>query len=1368
MYPVLRFLLAAIPAAAALLCAPCGRAADCNANGEDDLAEIAAGRASDCNRNGVPDPCDVAPSRPGLIVQSRFDLLLAAASALAIGDLDGNGRPDVITGAPGGGVGLHIYSRDASGSFLPPARVSVLTEEVTAVEAGDIDGDGDLDVAVTAAGSLRVAWVPGDGSGGFGEPALIGADSPTALVATDLDRNGHLDLAYTSANAGTVVVQWNEGSARFTELVLPDAPRPTSLAVSDFQRDGELDLVVGHEQSLTVQRGSGTRGFVLDVRLPLSASQTALLAEDMTGDGAPDIICLAQQILIFGNDGNGVFHRASTHYAGPSPKSMDRIDVDADGRPDIAVMNREAVCNQPDHSLHVARNLGNGDLAQPETFPGGPPTSGAGPTIRTADMDADGIDDVVTTAGAVAGDPGVITVLEPGTQGASADCDSNGVPDECDPDCNANTLPDACDITRLASRDADTDGVPDECQPDCNSNGIPDTFDIAGGATPDLDGSGFPDECETPAFADCNGNGVPDAAEVAQGTTPDCNRNGRPDACDLERRYVFDRLLGHSAALRETGYPAAADLDGDGVADFAVATRGACCPAAPRSGGLALFRGLGEGRFASLGERSLSGEPSGLEAADVDGDGDQDLVAANASSCGRTTDTITVYRNDGRAMLSISGSFSARGRPNRIAIADMDGNGTLDIFAETGTASGNLARIFANDGSGSFREGPQAPDTGLETWHVVPADLNGDALHDIVTAGVGPNRVQVFLAEGGLRFGAPRSIDVPRAAHVAPGDLDGDGDTDLLVLVEAQDIPLDCPVLWNDGDGGFPSRTLLDPGFRPRQASVADLDGDGREDIVALGTPPGFHSGHMTGTLGTNRSLGGGSFAGFARFSIDGLIDQGITAELDGDGHLDVLATLDVAGLGDRAFVFSNTGSGAFRTTGKVELRGIPGPIEAADLDADGSLDLAIANADGLGLGILWNEERGAFSGPEPHVLPGPVQALNAADLDGDGDLDIAAAVPFEIHLFLNAGRRPIELGPRLAHGSFTVSLAARDLDGDGDTDIVTANTIFQEFEDNVSVFENLGAGRFAAARNFVAGRRPSSMAAGDLDGDGDVDLAIRNLDPSNLSLLENGGRGTFSRRTALPVHDNAYFVLAVEADGDGDEDLVLGPGFRFLLNRVGWEFEWGPLSLDTSMNFAMGTGDLDGDSAPEVISGVDAEFMVYPNLGGGRLGDPSVPAGYPNGGGGSDSVSLEMRGIAVADLDADGQNDIAGAVEYSPSFVSVLLNRTAMTSLDTDGDGVPDECNGEPFRRGDSNGDGGVDLSDAIYILRGLFLGGEPLPCLKAADANDDSRVDVSDPVKILGTLFLGEPDLPAPSGTCGADPTGDALGCADFGGCA
>jgi len=293
-------------------------------------------------------------------------------------------------------------------------------------------------------------------------------------------------------------------------------------------------------------------------------------------------------------------------------------------------------------------------------------------------------------------------------------------------------------------------------------------------------------------------------------------------------------------------------------------------------------------------------------------------------------------------------------------------------------------------------------------------------------------------------------------------------------------------------------------------------------------------------------------------------------------------------------------------------------------------------------------------------------------------------------------------------------------------------------------------------------------MAAADFDGDGDVDLAIRNTDPSNLTFLANDGRAVFSRQTTLAIHDPAFFIVAVDADGDGDIDLAAGPGFRFLLNRGGWTFEWGADPVVSSSNFAMGTGDLDGDGAPEIINGISSEFEIYPNIGGGRLGTPWSPGSHPEGGGGSDSISYSVQGVAVADFDDDGRNDIAGSIKYERSFVTVLLNRTTAASLDTNGDGVPDECASEPFRRGDSNGDGGIDLSDAVYILRSLFLGGDPLTCLKAADSNDDARVDVSDPVKILRVLFLGEPQLPPPSDACGVDPTGDGLSCGAFEGCA
>jgi len=89
----------------------------------------------------------------------------------------------------------------------------------------------------------------------------------------------------------------------------------------------------------------------------------------------------------------------------------------------------------------------------------------------------------------------------------------------------------------------------------------------------------------------------------------------------------------------------------------------------------------------------------------------------------------------------------------------------------------------------------------------------------------------------------------------------------------------------------------------------------------------------------------------------------------------------------------------------------------------------------------------------------------------------------------------------------------------------------------------------------------------------------------------------------------------------------------------------------------------------------------------------------------------------------------------------------------------------GAVFRRGDSNGDGRVDISDPVSIVAFLFLGGSPSLCADAADANDDGKIDISDPVGILGFLFLGTdaPQVPGPD-TCGEDPTADELATCEY----
>jgi hypothetical protein len=113
-----------------------------------------------------------------------------------------------------------------------------------------------------------------------------------------------------------------------------------------------------------------------------------------------------------------------------------------------------------------------------------------------------------------------------------ADCDGDGAGDACEltagtaRDCNGNGTPDGCE----AFADCDADGVPDECQADCNGNGTPDTCDVASGTSRDCEPNGVPDECEI--FDDCNGNRVNDACDVRSGSSADGNANAHPDECE--------------------------------------------------------------------------------------------------------------------------------------------------------------------------------------------------------------------------------------------------------------------------------------------------------------------------------------------------------------------------------------------------------------------------------------------------------------------------------------------------------------------------------------------------------------------------------------------------------------------------------------------------------------------------------------------------------------------------------------------------------------------------------------------------------------------------------------------------------------------
>ena len=117
----------------------------------------------------------------------------------------------------------------------------------------------------------------------------------------------------------------------------------------------------------------------------------------------------------------------------------------------------------------------------------------------------------------------------------------------------------------------------------------------------------------------------------------------------------------------------------------------------------------------------------------------------------------------------------------------------------------------------------------------------------------------------------------------------------------------------------------------------------------------------------------------------------------------------------------------------------------------------------------------------------------------------------------------------------------------------------------------------------------------------------------------------------------------------------------------------------------------------------------------------------------------LESGGVGLRD---EAAGKFSPAREFAPGKVFILRD-------------------GLPFRRGDSNVDGQVDLSDAVSTLSHLFAGGAEPGCLDAADADDSGVVDITDPIFLLGVLFLGQGALPAPGLACGPDVTADGVDC-------
>lgn len=612
--------------------------------------------------------------------------------------------------------------------------------------------------------------------------------------------------------------------------------------------------------------------------------------------------------------------------------------------------------------------------------------------------------------------------------------------------------------------------------------------------------------------------------------------------------------------------------------------------------------------------------------------------------------------------------------------------------------------------------------------------------------------------------GAHPSIG-PRS--MVAGDLDGDGDIDLVIGLYFFGAP-GVSVLLSRGEGTFESPAVYETGINNIVADIelADVDGDGALDILAT-IPDIFW---FSNKLGVWINNGDGSFGPETIFAT-GLGPEGLTvADFTGDGFPDVVTTnYDWLGSGDTVSLLEHNGrsgpQAGFRPPVSYFCGDSPLTVKAADLDGDGDVDLFVGRESDDNA-VLFNDGAGGFGAPTffTQVTDANLvtDAIALVDVDLDGDVDLLASgmsngLPAFGAVSVRNNDGAGSFGPprsfHLHDGTFTpASLTIGDLNGDGYPDIV-ATTPSGRSMDGHNVLLNDRTGGFLPPAFYEDAKQPHDAVLVDVETDGDLDLITVANDSAVITVHDNPGDGVFRvlDRNFVGVLTGNLFVRGMDQgdlDNDGDLDVVTASGPAFILRNRGdgtfplaETFDLPLFATDVKLR------DMDGDGFVDLLVSSTSAFAVALNRGDGSF-DPAVVT----------SVGAGQLGETDAyDIDADGFLDVVKVESGGASILHLARNSgngiffTLMPSLSTPG--IPFGIEGA-----DLNNDGHMDLvSDTAsgltvfpgngdfsfgdFLATGLFSsGGRFVLSDLNADGNQDLVIlegDVSDSTSRVATML-------------------------------